>query len=66
MEHSCRTVAYLLPLTTSVRAFIFIVIPFIVIRVLVLISLFVIALFFPSTLLVVFAASVMDRTSLRV
>jgi hypothetical protein len=69
VEPTCRTAAYLLPLATTVRAFIIvIVIPFIVIPIFVLvIFLFLVPLFFlPSTLLVVFAASVMGRSFLRV
>ena len=68
-EHSCRTAAYLLSFATSVRAFIFIVIPFIIVPVFPLVFfvfLLLILFFFPPTLLVVFAAGVTKRSSLRV
>ena len=68
---TCRTDAYLLPLATTVRAFIIvIVIPFIVIPIFVL-SIFLFVLLIPlfflsSMLLVLFAAGVMKRSFLWV
>jgi hypothetical protein len=69
-EQSCRTAAYLLSFATTVRAFIFIlVVLFFVIVVPLVFFLFLLLflfLFHPPTLLVVFAASVTKRSSLRV
>jgi hypothetical protein len=69
-EHSYRTATYLLSFATSVRAFVFIVVPFIIVPVFPLVFfvflLLVLFFFFPPTLLVVFAAGVTKRSSLRV
>jgi hypothetical protein len=65
---TCRTTACLLPLATTVRAFIIvIVIPFIIITIFLFLFVLFVPLFFLSSMfLVVFAAGVMERSFLRV
>jgi len=63
--HSYRTAAYLLSFATTVRAFIFIVLFVIVFPLVFFLFLLLIVFFHPPTLLVVFAAGVTERSSLR-
>jgi hypothetical protein len=66
-EHSCRTATYLLSFATTIRAFIFVVLFFVVTPLVIFLFLLVILFFFlPPTLLVVFASGVTERPSLRV